>query len=92
MYKIKRLVDKLYSTGGRCPRFTKNGKVWSTLPGLKNHLNMFISPWWDQIDNKYENCIVVEYGVEGYKEDVFDIGKYMEEWLKNKRKERGYTK
>ena len=69
MYKIKRTTDGLYSKGGLNPYFTKAGKVWSTLQGLKLHLNQFliykgglgkreysITPHYP-----YDNCVVVEF-------------------------------
>lgn len=38
-YKIRR-SDGRFSTGGCCPRWTKNGKTWTNLGHLKNHLNI----------------------------------------------------
>lgn len=40
VYKIKN-KDGLYSTGGTTPKFVKDGKVWSKLSHLKNHLRSF---------------------------------------------------
>ena len=40
VFKIHRLVDSLYSTGGYDPRWTKRGKTWSTMPAVKNHLRV----------------------------------------------------
>lgn len=39
LYKIQRLSDGLFSTGGYTPRFTKTGKSWK-LGALLNHLTM----------------------------------------------------
>lgn len=38
-YKIRR-SDGRFSTGGCRPRWTKNGKTWTNLGHLKNHLNI----------------------------------------------------
>lgn len=38
-FKIRRR-DGLFSTGGCRPRWTKNGKTWTNLGHLKNHLNI----------------------------------------------------
>lgn len=40
-YMIQRKSDGLFSNGGQYPSFKKNGKVWSTMGGLKNHLHQF---------------------------------------------------
>ncbi len=39
MYRIRN-QDGRYSNGGRFPRFTGKGKIWTTLGGLKSHLNL----------------------------------------------------
>lgn len=38
IYRIKRLSDGLYSTGGMLPKFTKNGKYWTKISHIKIHL------------------------------------------------------
>jgi len=40
VYKIRRESDGLFSTGGTCPRFTKKGKVWTSMGALKGHLTL----------------------------------------------------
>lgn len=55
IYKIKRLSDGLYSSGGCYVKFSKRGKVWTSIGGLKNHLNMFR----DYGKKKYEDCVLV---------------------------------
>lgn len=53
-YKIMRLKDGLYSTGGTSPRFAPRGKVWRNIGFLKNHLH--------QVDDNlvYTGCVVIE--------------------------------
>jgi hypothetical protein len=38
-YRIMRLSDGLFSTGGEEPQWTKQGKFWSRLSHLLNHVN-----------------------------------------------------
>jgi hypothetical protein len=40
VYKIRRKADGLYSGGKTNPIWTKRGKVWSSLSGLKSHLTL----------------------------------------------------
>lgn len=44
VYKIRN-KDGLFSTGTSSPRWTKEGKTWTSLGKLKNHLNLFITEW-----------------------------------------------
>ena len=46
-YKIRN-SSGMYSTGGDSPRFTRDGKTWSTLGRLKAHLKFvrYISSDW----------------------------------------------
>jgi hypothetical protein len=64
VYKIKRLTDGLFSKGGAYePYFTRTGKVWNTLGGLKLHLQQFLDgPNFSlRPKNLYHDCIVVMY-------------------------------
>jgi hypothetical protein len=38
-YKIRDRKTGLYSTGGKPPSWSKNGKTWTTVGGLMNHLS-----------------------------------------------------
>lgn len=65
IYKIKRISDGLYSTGGQWPTFTKTGKNWTGLGPLKNHLHI-VESWYDSHPNSvnvYTDCVV----------EVFDL-------------------
>lgn len=60
VYKIKRLIDGQFSSGGSWPGFSKSGKTWNSIRNLNSHL--------DQVDfkqqpNIYDGCVVVEYNV-----------------------------
>jgi hypothetical protein len=57
-YRIKRMKDDLFSTGGCNPRFSKSGKTWTQIGHLKNHLNLFNS---DEIEKFYGDCILIAY-------------------------------
>lgn len=58
IYKIKRLSDGKYSTGGSRPSFTTNGKAWTNIGHLKNHLNLVIESNYEYHVSGY---FVVEY-------------------------------
>jgi len=58
VYKIRRRVDGLFSTGGSAPRFTKNGKMWSTIANLKRHLSGMRT---GSFEDYYSDCEIVEY-------------------------------
>lgn len=53
VYKIKRLADGLYSTGGVYPKFTAKGKVWRTKAALGGHLAMHTG-------RPYVDCVIEE--------------------------------
>jgi hypothetical protein len=66
VYKILRKSDGLYSIGGSSPRFKKNGKAWSSIGGLKNHLNLVygdVSYRGVEPTKVYDDCVVVSYKV-----------------------------
>ena len=78
IYKIKRLSDGLYSTGGTRFAFNKKGKVWTSIGGLKNHLNMF----GDYGKKKYEGCVLITIEIsEGKSQSMTD---FIEESWPNK--------
>lgn len=43
VYKVKSTKTGLYSKGGTYPTFSKNGKAWTNVGYLKNHLNQLNS-------------------------------------------------
>ena len=51
-YKIKN-KEGLYSNGRQFLDFTNKGKVWTTMAGLKNHLN-------SKKDDEYKDCEIFE--------------------------------
>ena len=54
-YKIKRVTDGRYSTGGVDPKFSTVGKAWKSIGYLKCHLKQFeYTGIWP-----YNNCIIV---------------------------------
>jgi hypothetical protein len=57
VYKIVRVDDGLYSSGGTYPTFGKNGKIWTTRGGLTIHL----MENWHRLQEKYSNCNIIEY-------------------------------
>ena len=54
MKKIYMIMNEegLFSTGGSHPRFKKNGKAWTNIGHLKNHLN------WVNI-SFYKDCRII---------------------------------
>lgn len=80
VYMIRRRSDGLYSSGSSWPVFRKNGKMWSTLSKLKQHLSNYyyhcmirkngkpvgidVTAWADMPRNAYVNCDVVEAEVQ----------------------------
>ena len=53
MFKIRDIDTGKFSTGGCYPKWNNNGKVWSHIGHLKNHLHLY--------DYKNINAVVVEY-------------------------------
>lgn len=39
IYKLKSNKTGLFSTGGTCPTFSKQGKIWRNIGHLRNHIN-----------------------------------------------------
>jgi len=59
IYKIKR-SDGLFSTGGMTPHFDKDGKSWTTLGSLKNHLNLVMDTHkYSKLADFYRNCELI---------------------------------
>lgn len=57
---IQRDSDGLFSSGGQTPTFSKNGKAWTHLSHLKNHLHQFHDyKGQRRKDYPYTGCTVV---------------------------------
>lgn len=54
-YKIKRLSDGLFSTGGGSPSFTERGKIFNKRNHVTSHLNVVRDK-----DRIYSDSVVVE--------------------------------
>lgn len=67
VYKIRRIADGLYSTGGTSPKWNKHGKTWNTVGHIKNHLAMFkeynydIRGYVSVLADYYTGCEIVVY-------------------------------
>jgi hypothetical protein len=58
VFKIRRIKDGKFSTGGSVPMFTPNGKTWSE-KNLKLHLSLVND---ERYGNKpYHGCEIVKY-------------------------------
>lgn len=55
-YRVKNNNGK-FSTGGRCPMFTKSGKSW-TASNFKKHLDLLGQ---HHFEYYYKDCVVEEY-------------------------------
>ena len=40
VYKVQDMQTGLFSTGGYCPNWTRNGKIFSRLSAVKSHLRI----------------------------------------------------
>jgi hypothetical protein len=86
IYKIINKETGLFSKGGKYVRWTKNGKVWTKLSHLKNHLGLFMNC--DGIfmrNNPYENAEVVEFQIKYEETQRFDVMNLMNELSNNKK-------
>jgi len=78
IYKIKRLSDGLYSSGGQYPFFNKNGKAWTNIGFLKNYLNLFKN-YGRMV---YKDCVLIKIEIsEGKSQSMTD---FIEESWPNK--------
>lgn len=68
VYKIQRMSDGLYSTGGSYPRFSKKGKIWKQRGHVSSHLTLFSESEKKKI---YGDCKVV--GFEVVEEEIGSI-------------------
>lgn len=75
-YKIRRISDGLFSSGGTAPYFTKQGKSWTSEGALKNHLNQFFH---EERITKTSECgkfisTKTRYAIKKYTQGRFDRG------------------
>lgn len=87
IFKIKRLSDGLYSTGGMRPDFTKLGKIWKTEGHLKSHLNQFQPKVAERHKHVYDDCVVVTLEVVESELDSIGVFAYLDE-IDEKRKQK----
>ncbi len=70
VFKIKRMSDGLFSTGGGFPTFTKRGKVWRMRGHVTSHLNQVRK-------NVYDGCHIIEYEMTPYVVDSIPVSEYI---------------
>lgn len=66
VYKIRNKTTGLFSGGGAYPRWSKKGKVWTSMGNLRNHLNMFKtyrSGFSPQFKDELSSWEVIEYHI-----------------------------
>ena len=73
LFKIMRVPDGLFSTGGACPRFTKKGKNWRQRGHITSHMNQLSSP-----AKIYADCRIVEYELTMTEIDSMAVSSYVE--------------
>lgn len=61
LWKIRNKKTGLFSNGGKVPKFTKNGKLWSCKGHLRLHLKQFSEY---ELQKIYKDCEVVAYSME----------------------------
>lgn len=73
VHMIRNKLTDLYSNGGTTPRFTKAGKMWTSMNSLNGHLNLFDARRMKQF---YSNCELVRFDlVASHQSDMMDIAK-----------------
>jgi hypothetical protein len=84
VYKIRN-KDGKYAISGSRHRFNKNGKVWTGIGPLKNHLDMFHKNDWDKPkDERKIYTIPEDWIVEEY--ELVKINEYNAKELVEKKK------
>lgn len=64
VYKIRRKIDGLFSTGGTSPDFSDKGKVWKARGHISSHMKQVGSYYSSKTKNDYyRDCEVVTYEV-----------------------------
>lgn len=82
VFKIRRTTDKLFSNGGSSPDFNSKGKSWTTLSGLKNHLNLALGRYGRP--HVYQNCEVILVELTPKIVEITPIDKILEEGRQKK--------
>ncbi len=101
VYKIRRKTDGLYSTGGVYPKFTKIGKVWSSLGHLKSHMRQlfdteYSSDWKTiyvklRIKHIYKDCEIVTYIVTEDDNNIIEMSDMIKEAIDKEKEDYHYT-
>lgn len=85
LYKIRRIIDGLYSSGGQYVHWTKKGKTWIGSGPLKNHLGQFITGR-SRSYGDTEGYEVVEFVVTETETNVFTLQSIIDEKESNRLK------
>ena len=78
VYKIRRKLDGMFSTGGTSPGFTKFGKIWKQRGHLTSHLNQFAQSW-SRNSQVYDNCELVTFELSETEIDAIPLSQYIAE-------------
>lgn len=87
IYRLQRISDGLFSTGGANPSFNKKGKIWRNIGFFKNHLNCIkeniaeSARWRNNLKHPYtpaSNFRIVEYVVTESLSDVTSLERFYE--------------
>lgn len=73
IYKIKNKKSDSYSTGGKYPLWTRNGKTWLSESALKRHLKIVTPNFYSNSDN----IVIEEYLV--FKNRELSLKNYLKE-------------
>lgn len=76
VYKIRRVSDGLFSTGGLYPKFTRSGKAWPSIGALKCHLAQFTCDT-SGAPRCYEGCEVVCYTITPREERRLGVAEFL---------------
>ena len=68
VYKILNTKTGLYSKGGTNPKFSKNGKTWTSKGALSNHFRLIADALYNRYNsyrakNPYKDCVIEEYRI-----------------------------
>jgi len=75
--------DSKFSTGGMSPDFTNNGKSWSNIGHLKNHLKLFSKKYLYQIYKGTRVWIVeINFKTQQTTTQVYNTLKFYNEYVK----------
>lgn len=89
IYKIRDLKTGKYSTGGSCPSWNKNGKVWKRPQDLTAHFNLITKSDYDEhYKNAVVECFEVKKSHEMYAKHYFDHARENKEKREREQRER----